>query len=141
MIEDVVSVVIARPVGDVFAYVADLDHIPAWVAGARVQRVSAGPFGDNTIFQQDRVRVKVSRYRRNTGFETESLAVAFPANLVVRQTHGALSVEAVGEGTRLTLRHRFEVQPYVAPFAGWLARKAHQESQNAVGKVKRLLEP
>jgi hypothetical protein len=141
MIEDVASMVIERPVGDVFRYVANVEAIPSWVAGARVERVPGGPFGDETVFRQGRVSVGVTHYRTHRGFETESTAIAFPINLVLKRTHGRLSFEAEGEHTRFTLEHRFELQPYLARLAGLVARKTHQESQAALERLRELSRP
>src|SRR5438105_4755611 len=103
MVEDFASVVINKPVHEVFRYVANAENIPSWVKGARVKKLSEGPFGQNTIFQQNWIRLKVTHYQEDRGFEAESITIHFPANLIVRRTHGYLSFESQGEGTRFTV--------------------------------------
>jgi uncharacterized membrane protein len=46
------DVEIRRPVGDVFDFVSDLEHLPAWMAGVkRVSRSSPGPVGVGTTYR------------------------------------------------------------------------------------------
>src|SRR5689334_377637 len=45
------SVTIARPVGEVFAYLGDMEHLMAWAQGVqRVTRTPAGPTQEGTVF-------------------------------------------------------------------------------------------
>jgi uncharacterized protein YndB with AHSA1/START domain len=46
------SVVINRPVEQVFAFVSDLENDPQWTPGATMRRTSPGPVGVGTTFQQ-----------------------------------------------------------------------------------------
>lgn len=46
------EVEIRRPVGEVFDFVSDSEHLPAWMAGVkRVSRSSPGPIGVGTTYQ------------------------------------------------------------------------------------------
>lgn len=46
------EVVIRRPVGEVFDFVSDSEHLPAWTAGVkRVSRSSPGPIGVGTTYR------------------------------------------------------------------------------------------
>ena len=46
------SVVIARPVPDVFAFVADHENLPAWTVGVKTsQRLTAGPPANGTKYR------------------------------------------------------------------------------------------
>jgi uncharacterized protein YndB with AHSA1/START domain len=50
------SVVINRPVDQVFAYVSDLENDPPWTGAAELRRTSQGPIGVGTTYQQrDRI--------------------------------------------------------------------------------------
>jgi hypothetical protein len=46
------SVVINRPVEQVFAFVSDLENDPPWSGAAEMRRTSPGPVGIGTTFQQ-----------------------------------------------------------------------------------------
>jgi uncharacterized membrane protein len=46
------EVVIRRPLGEVFDFVSDSEHLPAWMAGVkRVSRSSPGPIGVGTTYR------------------------------------------------------------------------------------------
>jgi hypothetical protein len=50
------SVVINRPVDQVFSFVSDLENDPPWTAVAEMRRTSPGPLGVGTTFRQrDRI--------------------------------------------------------------------------------------
>src|SRR5919198_4716178 len=46
------SVVINRPVEQVFAFVSDLENDPPWSGAAEMRRTASGPVGVGTTFQQ-----------------------------------------------------------------------------------------
>jgi Polyketide cyclase / dehydrase and lipid transport len=140
MIEVVARSLIARAVGDVFAFVANLDNIPHWVHGAHVQQVSPGPFGEGTLFQEGNVVVQVSHFQVNAGFETESVAIGFPTRLVLRHTHGLLLFEPTGQGTRFTLAHQFELTHLAKPLQALITQRAQRDSQAAVEQVRNVLQ-
>jgi uncharacterized protein YndB with AHSA1/START domain len=140
MIEFVVTIVINKPLAEVFRFVAHLENIPQWVRGAHVVILSEGPFGDGTLFQQDHEVVRVDHVHVNHGFETESIHIHFPTRLVLKHTHGILQFEPARHGTQFSMRHQFELTPLLKPFEPLLARRAHQESQAALEHLKTLLE-
>ena len=140
MIEFVVTIVINKPLAEVFRFVAHLENIPQWVRGAHVETLSEGSFGDGTLFQQDHEVVRVDHVHVNHGFETESIRIHFPTRLVLRHTHGILQFEPVGHGTQFIMKHQFELTPFLKPFEPLLARKAQQESQAALEHLKTLVE-
>lgn len=140
MIESVATIVINKPPADVFRFVAHLENIPQWVRGAHVVILSGGSFGDGTLFKQNHEVVRVDHFQVNQGFETESIRIHFPTRFVLKHTHGILQFEPIGHGTQFTLKHQFELTPFLKPFEPLLARKAHQESQAALEQLKTLLE-
>jgi hypothetical protein len=105
MIENFARVVIRKPVGEVFGYVATVENIPSWVKGARTRQLSDGSPGEGTIFQHNGLVLKMTHYESNKGFQHDSLVIPFPINILVKSTHGYLSFEAVSEGTTFTVRH------------------------------------
>lgn len=140
MIEFVVTIVINKPPAEVFRFVAHLENIPQWVRGAHVVTLSEGSFGDGTLFQQNHVVVRVSHVQVNQGFETESIRIPFPARFMLKHTHGILQFEPVGQGTQFTMKHQFELTPFLKPFEPLLAKKSQQASQAALEQLKTLLE-
>ncbi|HZD01979.1 MAG TPA: SRPBCC family protein [Actinomycetes bacterium] len=49
------TVIIRRPVTDVFAFLADFENLPKWnYAIAETRKVSAGPVGVGTTYRQTR---------------------------------------------------------------------------------------
>jgi hypothetical protein len=140
MMESVATIVINTSPTEVFRFVAHVENIPQWVRGAHVVKLSEGSFGEGTLFQQDHEVVRVSHFRVNQGFETESIRVHFPMRLVLKHTHGMLQCEQVGQGTQFTLKEQVEFTPFLKPFEHLLAKKAHQDSQAALEQLKTLLE-
>ncbi len=140
MIEYIVTIVINQPPAKVFRFVAHLENIPQWVHGAHVVTLSEGSLGDGTLFQQNQVVVRVSCVQINQGFETESIRIPFPARFIFKHTHGILRFEPVGQGTQFTMKHQFELTPFLKPFEPLLARKSRQASQAALEQLKTLLE-
>ena len=104
MIEAEGSVIIERPVEDVFAYVADQTNAPRWQAGlVEVRRTTGGPIGVGT-------RHTAVRSFMGQMLEVGNEYVTFEPNRVVAFTgaSGPLTfrasyiVEATTEGARLT---------------------------------------
>ena len=98
------SVVINRPVEQVFAFVSDLENDPPWSGAAEMRRTSPGPVGIGTTFQQrDRLlgrrleltlRVVGYEPNRKITLRTTSKRLSFA---------GTRMVEPVGEdATRVT---------------------------------------
>jgi hypothetical protein len=51
------TVLIARPIEDVFAFLSDLENVPKWnYAIVETRKVSEGPIGVGTTYQQVRSR-------------------------------------------------------------------------------------
>lgn len=140
MIESVTSIVIARAVDEVFSFIASLDNLPTWAGGVHAMMLSAGPFGDGTIFQEDSVVVRVYNLKLNAGFETESIAIRLPARMILRHTHDALRFDSIERGTRFTLAHQVELTALVKPLERMIAKKTQSDSQAAIENVKYVLE-
>lgn len=140
MIESVASTVIAKPVGEVFAFIANPENVPAWARGTRMLKLPAGAFGDGTLLRRRGVVMRVDHFAVNDGFETESVAIRPPASLILRHAHAALHFEPTDHGTRFTTVHQFELTLLARPLQRMLANAAQRNSQAAVERVKRLLE-
>jgi uncharacterized protein YndB with AHSA1/START domain len=144
MIRDSASVLIRRPVEEVFRFAADPSNIPKWVKGAQVQQLSKGPFGEGTRFEQTTVRfgrtitfvVEVRNFRPNQGLDTYTITPPFP----VRSSLGSLRFEATPDGTQFTLSHEIGIVLWLRPLELFLQRKVQKEGRRAVMELKRLLE-
>jgi len=137
------SVEIKRPPEEVFAFVADLRHDVRW--GQRVikevRQTSEGPLGVGTTFRQAArflglrfaIPIVVTEYEpnRKLGFE----AAMGPLQGAARR-----SVEAIADGTRLTIvseGHSDGSLKLVWPiFAYW----AEREAKTGLANLKNLLE-
>ena len=98
------SAVIARPIEDVFAFTANLEHEPIWIPGAiRSEYTSPGPVGVGTtgrsvgrgLGRTTKCTRTITRYEPNRLVTWETAAGGFRA----RQTW---LFEPVPEGTRVT---------------------------------------
>ncbi|HEX5906492.1 MAG TPA: SRPBCC family protein [Propionibacteriaceae bacterium] len=97
------TVMIGRPIEEVFGFLADFENIPKWnYAIVETRKVSQGPVGVGTIYQQ--VRSVPSRSEEHF----EVTAHNPPCQLEIRgqlgpfPSHLAYALDAVPEGTRVT---------------------------------------
>jgi hypothetical protein len=91
-------------------------------------------------FREGAVVVRVGRFEAGKGFETESVAVRFPARCILKHTRGRLSFEQEGDVTRFTLKHEVALTAWAQPFARRIAAKAQRESAAVAKGLKELLE-
>jgi uncharacterized protein YndB with AHSA1/START domain len=135
------TVMIARPVEDVFAFLSDLENIPKWNdAIVETRKVSEGPVGVGTIYQQ--VRSVPSRSEERLEITTYDP----PRQLAIRGRLGPFAsrlfyaLDAIPEGTRVTNTVELELR---GP-SRLLARVAVPRVREAVAanlrKLKDLLE-
>jgi uncharacterized protein YndB with AHSA1/START domain len=95
------TVTIRRSVEDVFSFLADLENVPKWnYAIVETRKVSAGPVGVGTIYQQARsVPSRSEEYLEVTAYDP-------PQQLEVRGQLGPFpsrltyALDAIPEGTR-----------------------------------------
>ncbi|HYY80516.1 MAG TPA: SRPBCC family protein [Actinomycetes bacterium] len=98
------SVVINRPVEQVFAFISDLENDPPWSGAAEMRRTSPGPVGVGTTFQQrDRLlgrRLELTL--RVVGYEPDRKVTVSTTSRRLSFS-GTRMVEPVGQGvTRVT---------------------------------------
>jgi hypothetical protein len=96
------TVIIRRPVEDVFAFLADFENVPKWnYAIVETTKVSAGPVGVGTVYRQTRSVPS----RSEEGFEVTGFEPA--RRLEVQGQIGPFKarigylLESAGSGTRL----------------------------------------
>ncbi len=121
------SVVIDRPVDEVFAYLADFTHVPAWnYFVTRVEQTTAGPVGVGTEFHQvrrdDEQTYRVTDYEPPRRVRVATLPGERPA--FTRDLH----LEPVGDGGT-TIRDDWELD---TGHPGVVQRLAARRVQGAV---------
>ena len=100
------AVTISRPIGEVFQFLSELEHLAIWDDAVRwARRTGAGPLGVGTVFEQ-----AIERHGQAYRAACEVVAYEPPyqlgwvsdlgnARLITR-----ITLQTVGLGTRLTLR-------------------------------------
>ena len=97
------TVLIARPIEDVFGFLSDLENIPKWnYAIIETRKVSEGPVGVGSIYRQVRSvpshseeRLEITTYDPPRQLEIHGQLGLFRSRLVY-------ALDATGEGTRVT---------------------------------------
>lgn len=107
MIEFENTIVIQRPVEEVFAFVSDFENVPKWnYYVQQVTRTSNGPAGADTTYHQvrksDQQDLKIIDYKPGQQVTVKTLPGSRPA------LERRLVFEAEGEGTRISDRWQLE---------------------------------
>jgi uncharacterized protein YndB with AHSA1/START domain len=135
------TVVIRRPTEEVFGFLADFENIPKWnYAIAATRKISEGPVGVGTIYQQVRSvpsrseeHFEVTAYNPPRQLEIQGQLGPFPSRL-------SYALNAIPEGTRVTNTVELELR---GP-GRLLGRVAVPRVRDAVSanlqKLKELLE-
>ena len=135
------TVVIRRPIEEVFGFLADFENIPKWnYAIVETHKVSQGPVGVGTIYQQVRSvpsrseeHFEVTAHNPPRRLEIRGQLGLFPSRL-------AYALDAIPEGTRVTNAVELELR---GP-GRLLGRVAVPRVRDAVAanlqKLKELLE-
>ena len=135
------TVVIDRPIEEVFAYVTDQTNTPNWQAGlVEVQRTTPGPIGVGT-------KHRFVRKFMGRRMEADNEYVAYePGRLVTfRTTSGPPLVasylfDAEANGTRLTSRVELEGQGLFGLMEPVIGAGLRREMKAALPALKALLE-
>jgi uncharacterized protein YndB with AHSA1/START domain len=135
------TVVIDRPIQQVFAYVTDQTNTPSWQAGlVEVRRTTAGPIGLGT--KHTLVRNFMGRR-----MEADNEYVAYEANKLVtfRTTSGppltaSYLFEIAPSGTRLTSRVELHGAGYFGLLEPVIGAGLRREMKAALPALKALLE-
>jgi carbon monoxide dehydrogenase subunit G len=135
------TVRIDREPGAVWSYLADLEHVPEWnPAIASTRKVSAGPVGVGTVFEQERsAPSRSTETLRITAFEPpQRLRVRgrlgpFDADLVYR-------VQPSDGGTRLTNVAELEARGMMRALAPLAARRVRDAVAANLRDLKARLE-
>jgi carbon monoxide dehydrogenase subunit G len=139
------SAVIARPIADVFAFLADGTNDPKF--SPRVQSISKatdGPIGVGTVFEST---VKDAGMKTNRRFELTE----FEAPTRIRWTERSKNMVTVPEGgydlvsvsdteTKVTIHNRLEGHGFGKLIVGFAAKAAIKDAPDFVQRIKAAVE-
>jgi uncharacterized protein YndB with AHSA1/START domain len=135
------TVMIARPIEDVFGFLSDLENIPKWnYAIIETRKVSEGPVGVGTTYRQVRSvpsrseeRLEITTYDPPRQLEIRGQLGPFASRLVY-------ALEAIPAGTRVTNTVELELRG-PGRLLGRVAVPRVREAVAAnLGRLKELLE-
>ena len=131
------SVIIKRPLPDVFAFVSNFENLPKWnYYVTEVDKLTEGPVGEGTTYHQtrktDEQDIQVVEFDHNRLVAIETLPPERPLQM-------CFQFEPIDGGTRITDEWKLEAG-VPGPFA-WLAtRKVKSAVSENLTKLKALLE-
>lgn len=135
------SIVINRPVEEVFAYVANPENDPAWAGPVVVSRItSEPPIGVGTTAYQE-----VNFMGRRAELQAEVTQYVEDRLLHLRNTGGmkgsqTRTFEPAGDGTRFTLVMEGEVPSALRFMEGMATRAIRRQTEADLEKLKAFLE-
>lgn len=142
MVREEHSVMIDRPVGEVFAYLTDVTNVPEWQEGVHEIRLEAeAPVSQGTRFTEIRKflgrrlesKLEVSEHEPDRRFTVRTLSGPVP--FTVRHTF-----EASGQGTRVDVVGEGEPGGFFKIGEALVARQARRMFERDFAKLKAVLE-
>jgi hypothetical protein len=135
------TVDIAKPVPEVFAYLADLEHTPEWNWGiTSATKVSPGPLRVGTRYRQTRSvprlaveTLEVTRLESDTEIEIVGDLASFPARL-------NYELSPVATGTRVTNTVELDPPGPLGFLGGLLGGRIQASVAQNLGVLRTLLE-
>lgn len=140
------SVVIARPVEDVWAGLSNADNVKRWsVSGSEFKQTSPGPMGVGASLEEGRVVLgRFVRYQSFVVTEYEpnrTLAMTVTLFGMIRKSSTLrFALGATGEGTRVTYVAEMDLKSGLRPFEGRLAKLLSQGLERQLANLKSLVE-
>lgn len=139
-----VEIEVARPLSEVFAFLADATNLPRWMPEfAEVERASSGETGLGTTFRYRYARPAISSELRWIEFERDHKLAwdGPPVGPGAFAPAGSLQVEAVGDGTRVLGIYAREASGPLQRFTTPLLTRTFQREREAdFARLKALLE-
>jgi uncharacterized protein YndB with AHSA1/START domain len=143
MIKTKLSIIIRRPVADVFAYVTTIENFPRWSNGLikESHQTSPGPVGAGTIFTQQKsclgrwfkTEFEVVAYKPDQEFCVTSRMGSLPFQ-------GCYTFEPVDEGTRFTHSSQVEASGFFSLVGSLLVGQIRKQTEANLASLKTLLE-
>ena len=139
------TAVIDKPIGDVFAFLADGTNDPKFSPRVQeIRRTTDGPIGVGTVFESTvkDAGMKSSRKFELTDFEppTKIRWTERSSNLVT-VPEGGYDLEAVGDNqTKVTIHNTFEGHGFGKLLVGFAARAAVKDAPDFARRIKSAVE-
>jgi carbon monoxide dehydrogenase subunit G len=139
------SAVIARPIADVFAFLADGTNDPKFSPRVQsIRKATDGPIGVGTVFEST---VKDAGMKTNRRFELTE----FEAPTRIRWTERSKNMVTVPEGgydlvsvsdteTKVTIHNRLEGHGFGKLIVGFAAKAAIKDAPDFVQRIKAAVE-
>src|SRR4030095_12987274 len=135
------SIVINRPIAEVFAFVANFENHPKWESNfQKVKLLTSRPSGVGTTYQCDlklpgqtaTSKFEITEYEANKkiAFGGEAAGPAKP--------DGSFLFEAVPGGTKITLLPRPEFRGFFKLLEPMMAGYIRKQNQDHLSKLKRI---
>lgn len=145
MLEIEHSVVINRPVEQVWNYLTDFENTPSWDIGVlETRQTSEGPAGLGTTFQNIGPflgRNAVREYRVTEYIPNKKVAVRLTnPDKFIQQAEVAYTFEPAKNGTDLTFKGGIEFRGLFKLLQPILLQRAKKDGQGDLENLKRLLE-
>jgi uncharacterized protein YndB with AHSA1/START domain len=142
MVHVEMSIIIRRPVEEVFAFVGDQRNGPQWQHGLlEVRRTTEGPLGIGTkhTFVRKFMGLKLEASNEYVMYEPNNL-IAFKSTSGSMDFQASYRTESVAEGAKLT--SNIEMQPgrFISPAEPLIAASLRREMVANLGDLKDLLE-
>jgi uncharacterized membrane protein len=132
------TITIHRPMGEVFAYLSDVEHGPQYISGQReAHKTSAGPMGIGTIFASTGKFLRRSATSTVTEYEPDR-------RLAWKETSGARattawSFEPSGPSTRVTFTRVSDAPGLLGLAEPLMERLASGQIDHDLSALKELL--
>jgi uncharacterized protein YndB with AHSA1/START domain len=138
------SVVIDRPIDEVFAFLADGDNDPKFSPRVlEIEKTTDGPPGAGTVYASTvkDAGVKTKREFEYTEFEPPTrIRWAERSKNMITVPEGGYDLEPAGEGTELTFFNEFEGHGFGKVFAPLALRSARKQADDFANAIKAAVE-
>ena len=133
------SVMIDRPVEEVWKFISDISNLPKWEpAILEVRPTSAGPIGVGSTIEIRRKNMTIPQ--RITEYEPNRKFTFVVTSGPAKGTTGTYSVEKIEEKTRITVSGDFKVNGIYKLVGPFITPSERREAVASLGNVKRILE-
>ena len=132
------TITIHRPMGEVFAYLSDVEHGPQYISGQReAHKTSAGPMGVGTTFASTGKFLRRSGTHTVTDYEPD-------CRLAWKETSGARATtawhfEPSGPSTRVTFTRVSDARGLMGLAEPLMEKLVNSQIDHDLGALKELL--